>query len=211
MEGNSKKRLAIAGGVLILIVLFIVVMGLKGGKQSDWTRYPEGSEKRFNAQQAEPSKIMMVDRKTGEKLNPQQNSANEEEKLSEGEEVRYITLKKLAREVLLSDIKTGEKIEGKLYIALDAKVAVNKQSGKVIRILGKGLPYVISDTPGLYWRTQGFAVDTIDAMNARYSTTGQAVYQKGTSWTVQPAQDYSRGGALLGDVETLAAVLSFDS
>lgn len=212
MKINRRKKIFMGAGVGFILFL-IIILGIKmnNEKENSWVKKPENTEERFKAQQQEPSNITVLERKTGEKLSKTQETSEQKENLTEREEVGYKTFKKLAREIDMRDKKTGAKIQGKLYIALDIKVAVNKETGKVLRVLDKTPPYVISDTPGLYWKTQGFTVDPIDPMHVRYETTGQAAYRKGSEWTVQPAMNKTTPPSMLGEVETLAVVLDFES
>lgn len=63
----------------------------------------------------------------------------------------------------------------KAYIYSKAKVAVDKSTGNVKRVIDFGVPYASISSYSTEWRGGEFNVNRVDDTSARFSTTGQFI------------------------------------
>ena len=69
------------------------------------------------------------------------------------------------------------------YIYTEAKVVVNRLTGRVTRVIDFGAPYASISSYSSEWRGGGFNINRVSVTSARFSTTGQFIIH-GLGFTV---------------------------
>lgn len=99
----------------------------------------------------------------------QKESKDKVVNISDDEYVDYSTKGSIAKTLYTN------KGDLKAYIYSKAKVAVDRSTGKVTRVIDFGVPYASVESYSTEWQGGEFNVNRVDDTSARFSTTGQFI------------------------------------